>query len=111
MREVERFEDGDQVVHREHRTLIDDDGLLLPVLVLAVELRPLASAVVATKTMKELCDGHRLRVSRLAEAHARLSGRREQQDAILRECVGEHERTHDRRLARASASDENAETP
>jgi len=111
VREVECFEDGDQVVHREHRALVDDDGLLLPVLVLAVELRPLARAVVPAKAVKELCDGHRLRVRGLAETNARLARGCKQQDAVLREHIGEHERAHDRRLARARAPDENAEPP
>lgn len=37
------------------------------------------------------------------------SGRREKEDAVLRECLGQHQRTHDRRLARAGPADENAQ--
>jgi hypothetical protein len=107
--EVERLQHRDEIVHRQHRALVDDDGFLLPILVLAVELRSLAGAVVPTEPVKELCDGQRLGIRRLAEAHARLSGRREKEDAVLRECLGQHQRTHDRRLARAGPADENAQ--
>jgi hypothetical protein len=77
-------------------------GFLLPVLVFAVEFRPLSRAVVPAETVKELRDGHRLRVRRFAGSENATLARPLRLRHTLCGRVGEWEQVGLQRLARVA---------
>jgi hypothetical protein len=56
--EIECEQDRVQIIHRQHRRLVDDHGLLIAVRRVAFEQRALSRSVVALSGVQELGNGH-----------------------------------------------------
>src|ERR1700722_8382163 len=109
---LERIEQGSELLLREHRALVDDDGLR------AFWLRsrrvrevPSRCSVEAFQPVEELGEGLAVspQSSCLLEAHARLPGWGKQQDSAPRDLLDVTERSQQGCLARPCWANEHAE--